>query len=80
MVQTIEKMNNWEKQLEYYRLQQLAIDGNTYTTLKVTEMMQKKFPGPYIVKERYNSQKGRFEYVLVFNDNRQELFWKLKWS
>ncbi len=46
----------------------------------INELMQQKFPGPYIIREQYNVERGLFEVEMKFEDKNQELLWKIKWS
>ena len=44
------------------------------------ERMQMKYPGPYIVEPYYNAKKGKFDLRLKFEDSKEELMWKIKWT
>lgn len=43
-----------------------------------TEMMKKKFPGPYSIIEKYDPIRGCFTLKLKFDDPKEEIFWLLK--
>ena len=45
-----------------------------------TQIMQERFPGPYVVEEFFNAPKGRFDYRLKFESEKQELMWKIKFQ
>lgn len=46
----------------------------------VTEMMQRKFPGPYTIVEKFNVDRGVFGLEPKFESPQEELLWKIKWS
>ncbi len=43
-----------------------------------TEMMQKKYPGPYRVVEKYNAARGTFDLELEFDDPKEKTMWLLR--
>ena len=47
---------------------------------RVTEIMQKKFPGPYVIEVKFNTTRMVFAPTLVFNSEQEELLWKMKWA
>lgn len=47
---------------------------------QLTEVMQSRFPGPYVVEEFYNAGLGRFDLRLRFADPKQETMWRIKYG
>ena len=45
-----------------------------------TELMQDRFPGPYKVVEKFDPKRGTFSLQLDFSDEKEKLFWLLRWS
>lgn len=62
-----------------YVLWRASFSEETDHMQQVTEVMQKHFPGPYVIEEHYNSTRGCFELRFVFKDPKQETMWKLKY-
>lgn len=46
----------------------------------VNEMMQAIYPGPYVIVEKYSSQKGRFALDLEFENPADRTLFVLRWS
>ena len=46
----------------------------------ISETMQRLYPGDYKIVEKYNPYAGRFDYTVEFDDPKEEMLWKLKWS
>lgn len=44
------------------------------------EMMQERYPGNYILIEKYNPIRGTFELAVKFNNPKEEMLWKMKWA
>ena len=44
------------------------------------ELMQRSFPGPYRVIERYDFYQGKADLDLEFDDPREKTLWLLRWS
>jgi hypothetical protein len=42
--------------------------------------MQIKYPGNYTVEPYYNTEMGRFDLRLKFDDPKEEIVWLLRWS
>lgn len=75
---------HWEQTLkllgEKYRVWKLSFPNEVEPEQQITEVMQESFPGPYIVEEYFDSDKQRFDIRLKFEDPKQEMLWKIKWS
>lgn len=39
-----------------------------------------QYPGTYIIEEYYNSKTMKFDLRLKFENEQDELLWKIKWS
>jgi len=42
--------------------------------------MQIKYPGNYTLEPYYNTERGRFDLRLKFDDPKEEIVWLLRWS
>jgi len=47
---------------------------------EVNEQMQKLFPGPYRVVEKYLPNIMAIKFVLEFDDPKEQTLWLLRWS
>jgi hypothetical protein len=63
-----------------YILWRAAYPDERDHTQQVTDMMQDRFPGPYVVEEFYNIARGCFDLRLKFEDPKQETMWRIKYS
>jgi hypothetical protein len=44
------------------------------------EIMQQRYPGNYVLDQIRDPSRGAFELVVKFDDPKEELLWKIKWS
>ena len=51
-----------------------------HTIRNAQEKMQINYSGKYIVEPFYNPKNGKFDLRLKFEDPKEELMWKLKWT
>ena len=79
----IPRIKNWADVLRY----EWGVDilmGKHYNEeeklQRVTEIMQKKFPGPYVIEVKFNTTRMVFAPELMFKSEQEELLWKMKWA
>ena len=44
------------------------------------DLMQQQYPGNYTLVEVYNSTRGAFELAVKFENPKEEMLWKMKWT
>ena len=79
---------SWRTYLDYYIGQKIfglkTPEQKLHPEMTLEECatadFQKRWPGPYVVEEYYNVDKGRFDLRLKFDDPAQEAWWLLKWT
>jgi len=47
---------------------------------EATDLMRQRYPGNYRLIEKYNPTRGAFELAVEFDNPKEEMLWKLKWS
>jgi len=59
-----------------------TINDDTFDTgfAKVTDAMQEKYPGKYVLGFKYDIDSGLLYLIPKFEDPKEETFWKLKFS
>jgi len=71
---------NWKNDFFLYGSQPDGLVGTPDEIRKVTEYMQEHFPGPYKIQYKFNTKILSFEFVPVFDDPNDEMFWMVKYS
>jgi len=59
----------WQETIEGY---------NGRSTEYITDTMQEKYPGPYTIQQRYDSERGGWYYTMEWEDDADRVFWILK--
>ena len=47
---------------------------------EATTIMQKYYPGEYVVKEMYDQERMCFTFKPVFTDAKKEMLWRIKYG
>lgn len=47
---------------------------------EATTIMQKHYPGEYVVREMYDRDRQCFTFKPVFTDPRKEMMWRIKYG
>lgn len=45
-----------------------------------TELMKQHYPGNYTLTEKYDPARGVFALTVVFENPKEEMLWKIKWT
>ena len=75
---------SWKRYLadlhEQYLQWKKVSDGDPDGLVDATTLMQKRYPGNYVVVEVYDPHSGKFVFKLEFADPAEETVWILKWT
>lgn len=77
---------NWQKFLLAEQKRYLSMFSPSLTDAfdtgfeKVTESMQEKYPGNYVLGYKYDVSSGLLYLIPKFENPKEELFWKIKYS
>lgn len=61
-----------------YIISRLRVDHG-FDLDAVEKWMQGHFSGPYTIREYYFPEHNKYYWKLVFENEKEELVWKLKW-
>ena len=84
-MQTVKVGNTWQSYLRILQSrhtswtklgQNSESDGLDF----VTKSMQERFPGKYTIVEGFDPERGTMSLKVKFEDSKEELMWKLRWS
>jgi len=81
--QVILKKETWETYLKDLASELNGLFGGPKPEVVIKRAnirMQGKYPGKYIVEDFYNPKKSKFDLRLRFENSKEELIWKIKWS
>lgn len=72
---------SWKKDLSHLSLRHFTYFANGVSgILEIgTKDFKLKYPGNYVIEEYYNSTAMKFDLRLIFENEQEELLWKIKW-
>ncbi len=47
---------------------------------EATRVMQRKYPGEYVIREMYDVERMCFTFKPVFSDPKKEMMWRIKYG
>lgn len=73
---------SWKKELSLLSLRHFTYFANGVSGILDigTKNFKSKYPGNYVIEEYYDSTTMKFDLRLIFENEKEELLWKIKWS
>ena len=77
---------SWKQVLDFWAAKHFTFDGRKLLDQNVTMLdyayndLQRLYPGNYIVEEYYNVKAMKFDFRLKFENEQEEILWRIKWS